>query len=208
MKTEGETLNKAETLQKPGKPALYIGRFQLFHKGHLDVMRYISEADDISSIVIGIGSSQFDHTNKSPKWPWANNPFTYEERKEMVIGSIEGIITKPYSIDPVPDYFDYPKWYNHIVENLPPFGCLYTSSGSEKEFFEGKGHEVRGFPTHFDFHAQILRERIYKGSQDYRAALTDGTLEVYDRICGTERIKELFARDFAQSLRSGRQNNG
>jgi len=181
--------------------ALYIGRFQLFHLGHLDVVKFIDSAEDISKIVLAIGSSQFSHENKSPKWPWANNPFTYEERKEMVEKSLSGEITKPFEIHPVPDYFNYPKWFGHIVDNLPEFDCLFTSDKTEKEYFESKGHEVRNFPRQKSYHAAILRERIYKGDSSYREALTHGTMEVFDRIGGEERIKKLFARDIAEKLR-------
>jgi nicotinamide-nucleotide adenylyltransferase len=180
--------------------ALYVGRFQLFHLGHLDVVKYIASQPDVDEIVFAIGSSQFDYTNKSPKWPWANNPFTFDERKEMVQKSLEGEINKTYTMHPVPDYFNYPKWYQHIVDNLPKFEYLYTSDKKEKEFFENKGHIVRDFPKVREFHAQILRERMYKGVE-YKSALAKGTIEVIDKINGEERIKDLFAKDFVLNLR-------
>jgi len=135
------------------KSVLYVGRFQLFHKGHLEVVEFIDAAPDIDQIVIAIGSSQFDHTKKSPKWPWANNPFTYEERKEMVQKSIGGI-TKSYTILPVPDYFDYDKWFAHIQENLPSTQVLYTSDRAEREYFQAfqpENHPSHGneIPDHF-----------------------------------------------------------
>ncbi len=40
------------------KRALYIGRFQLFHKGHLDVIKFIDAATDIDEIVLAVGSLQ------------------------------------------------------------------------------------------------------------------------------------------------------
>jgi nicotinamide-nucleotide adenylyltransferase len=185
---------------KDGKTALYIGRFQPFHKGHLDVVKFIAGTEDISKIIIAIGSSQFDYMHKSPKWPRANNPFTYEERKEIIEKCIAGEIQKPYEIHALPDYFDYPKWYQHIVDKLPKFDCLYTTDRTEKAFFEGKSYEVRGFPLKYNYHAQLLRERMFKG-QEYRQDLPAGTLEVFDRIEGEKRVKELFALDLADRLR-------
>ena len=182
------------------KRALYVGRFQFFHNGHFDVVKFIDGAPDIEEIVIAIGSSQFDHTKKSPKWPWANNPFSYKERKEMLEKSLDGQIEKPVLIHPVPDYFDYPKWFGHIQEHLPKTQVLYTSERAEKEFFSARGYEVRDFPREHDYHAAILRERVYKG-EEYREAIVDGCLEVFDRIGGEERIKELFARDIADKFR-------
>ena len=54
--------------------ALFIGRFQPFHKGHLKIIQQASETYD--QILVGIGSSQYSHT--------VDNPFTAEERTEMI----------------------------------------------------------------------------------------------------------------------------
>ena len=47
---------------------LYIGRFQPFHNGHLQLIKSIENKFD--QIIIGIGSSQYSHDK--------NNPFTVE----------------------------------------------------------------------------------------------------------------------------------
>jgi len=52
--------------------ALFIGRFQPFHSGHLDAIKQISEEE----IIIGIGSSQYSKTEE--------NPYSFEERKKMI----------------------------------------------------------------------------------------------------------------------------
>src|SRR3970040_1541422 len=53
----------------PGR-ALWIGRFQPFHLGHLSMAkRILAEVDEL---VIGIGSAQYSHTPE--------NPFTAGER--------------------------------------------------------------------------------------------------------------------------------
>ena len=54
--------------------ALFIGRFQPFHKGHLKVIKDIIKKD--YRVIIGIGSSQYSHT--------VDNPFTSDERKKMI----------------------------------------------------------------------------------------------------------------------------
>ena len=179
------------------KTALYIGRFQLFHRGHLDVIQHIGQAEDIEEIVLAIGSSQYNHQNKSPVAPWAVNPFTYEERKEMLEKSLD--VQKPFSIHSLPDYHNYPKWFQHIAEQLPKSDIIYTVSKQEKDFFEEQGMEVRDFPVRFDYHAGVLRERIYK-AEEYREALPPGTIEVVDRIHAEDRIKDLFAKDIAESI--------
>ena len=187
------------------KTALYIGRFQLFHKGHLEVLEHITETDDISDVILGVGSSQYDHTNKSPEIPWAVNPFTCEERKQMIEASLNGQLQKPYQVEPIPDYHNCPKWIAHIKEHLPEFHVYYTVSQDEKALFEEHGYEVRDFPRNMKddkglVHAGIIRERMAKG-EEYKSGLTPGTIQVLEDINAEERMKDLFARDFAESLR-------
>src|SRR5659263_82481 len=53
---------------------LYVGRFQPFHLGHLDAIKYALK--QVDELVIVIGSAQYSHN--------ANNPFTAGERLVMV----------------------------------------------------------------------------------------------------------------------------
>ena len=162
-------------------------------------MQHIVAAPDIDELIIAVGSSQYNHQNKSPVAPWCVNPFTFEEREEMIIGSIDGVLQKPAHIVALPDYHNYPKWFHHIVTELPEFGVLYTVDSKEKAFFEQQGRTVRTFPVRFDFHAGILRERMQNGGE-YRSALTPKSLEVCDRIGAEERLKDLYARDIAEHI--------
>ncbi|MBI3267538.1 MAG: adenylyltransferase/cytidyltransferase family protein [Planctomycetes bacterium] len=180
----------------PTRRALYIGRFQLFHIGHLDVLRQIDAAPDIDEILIALGSPQYDHRTKSPEAPWSVNPFTVEERLEMIAGALHGQLRKPYGIHPIPDFHDYERWHAHIVERLPAFVVLYSSDSRERAFFAARGTEARTFERRFSFHAGKLRERIREGAE-YRSALPPATLAVLDRIGAADRMKELHARDLA-----------
>ena len=58
---------------------LLIGRFQPFHLGHLDAVMFgLSRTENL---FIGIGSSNKSNEKK--------NPFSSEERREMIVSSIE-----------------------------------------------------------------------------------------------------------------------
>jgi nicotinamide-nucleotide adenylyltransferase len=50
--------------------ALFIGRFQPLHLGHLDALKQISKEE----IIIGIGSSQYSGTKE--------NPYNFEQEKK------------------------------------------------------------------------------------------------------------------------------
>ena len=53
---------------------LFVGRFQPFHDAHLQIIQ--NALKEVEKLIIGVGSSQYSET--------AENPFTYEERKEMI----------------------------------------------------------------------------------------------------------------------------
>ncbi len=53
---------------------LYVGRFQPFHKGHLEAIKEV--LDEIEELVIVIGSAQYSHN--------IHNPFTAGERLVMI----------------------------------------------------------------------------------------------------------------------------
>jgi nicotinamide-nucleotide adenylyltransferase len=98
--------------------ALFIGRFQPFHNGHLHVARSLSKKYD--DVVIGIGSSQEKNTK--------NNPFSYNERKTMISKALKSNKIKNFKIYPIPDLYDDYKWTNHIFKKLPKFDAAYSGN--------------------------------------------------------------------------------
>lgn len=90
------------------KKALFIGRFQPFHKGHLHAVKKI--VGKHGAVVIAIGSSQESRTRK--------NPFTAGERKKMVVASLRGEkkLAGKYSIILVPDLQgDDSEWTRRLL---------------------------------------------------------------------------------------------
>ena len=67
---------------------LLIGRFQPFHSGHLDAVLFALSR--VENLWIGIGSSN-KHNEK-------RNPFTADERREMIVSSIKPSIIDRTSI--------------------------------------------------------------------------------------------------------------
>ena len=91
--------------------ALFIGRFQPFHLGHLDALQQIIK-DKPDKILIGIGSSESELTLK--------NPLSFYERKELIQKVIdsEDLFQKNKIINieilPIPDFGNSKKWTNYI----------------------------------------------------------------------------------------------
>ena len=85
--------------------ALFPGRFQPFHLGHLHAMKKILEKYD--SVLIAIGSSDASRQRA--------NPFSFDERKEMITGVLrkENILGR-CEIVGMPDTPDDKKWVEEI----------------------------------------------------------------------------------------------
>lgn len=93
--------------------ALFIGRFQPFHKGHLYSLKKALELAE--KVIIGIGSS-----NKSDE----NNPWSYEEREEMVecVLKVEELRGKVVAVVAVPDNPSDEVWAEELVSLVSEFG--------------------------------------------------------------------------------------
>jgi len=84
----------------PPDAAVVIGRFQPFHDGHLSLVRRALEA--APRVVVVIGSA---FQARSPK-----NPFTWQERAEMIRLALPEAQRRRLHCVPVRDRFDEARW--------------------------------------------------------------------------------------------------
>jgi nicotinamide-nucleotide adenylyltransferase len=113
--------------------ALFIGRFQPFHKGHLSAIRQILRKVD--KIVICVGSSK--------KAGVKGNPFTFEERFKMIEETLVSLDIGGYTIFPIPDVPNDKKWVEHVKVLVPKFDVVYSSNPLVIRLFKEKGVEVK-----------------------------------------------------------------
>src|SRR3972149_12017107 len=119
-----------------GSRALFIGRFQPFHNGHLAMVRRILGTHD--EVIIGIGSAQYSHTGE--------NPFTAGERYEMIKRCLDAEGIHDYHIVPIPDTHVHSVWVSHIRSLVPPFDVVYTNSDLVVRLFREHGLQVLSPP--------------------------------------------------------------
>jgi len=112
--------------------ALFIGRFQPFHNGHLKVVESLSK--DYDEVLIGIGSSQYSDT--------VDNPFSSDERKLMIEKSLDAIGIINYKIILIPDIHNPPKWVDHVLSICSDFDVVITNNPFTKKLFEEKNFKV------------------------------------------------------------------
>lgn len=161
--------------------ALFIGRFQPFHHGHLAMAKRIRERHD--ELIIGIGSAQYSHTGE--------NPFTAGERYEMIHRALDEAGVGGYNIVPIPDTHVHSVWVSHILSLLPAFETVYTNSPLVIRLFKERGVTVVSLPmeTREVLSGTEIRRRMLKG-EDWRPLVPRGVAEYIDDIDGVRRIQE------------------
>jgi len=161
---------------------LLIGRFQPFHLGHLDAVLFgLSRTENL---FICIGSS-----NKSNE---RRNPFSAEERREMIISSIEPSMADRLKIFDIPDVGDHEKWTFEIDKIIPKYDIIFTNDEFTKTLFEKR--EMNVVPVVLKdrekFSGTNIRELI-ADDENWQDLVPRGTKKVLDKIDAKERLKNL-----------------
>jgi len=115
---------------------LLIGRFQPFHLGHLEALRFaLSKVD---KLWVGLGSS-----NLSPQ---KNNPFSAEQRKEMILSSIDDSMKEKISIYFIPDLDNHIKWIEKIDTIVPNFDIIFSNDELTNHLYSKRDIQVITIP--------------------------------------------------------------
>ena len=129
--------------------ALFIGRFQPIHSCNLDAIKQISEKE----IIIGIGSSQYSGTD--------DNPYSFEERKEMIEQALTGLDLN-YKIIAVPDIHNAKNWVAHVEKIVGRFNIVYTGNDLVRRLFEEKKYKVKSIKININISGTELRKKMKK----------------------------------------------
>lgn len=119
-------------MSKLYKVGLYVGRFQPFHLGHLNVIKHGLAMCE--KLIVVVGSAQESRTKK--------NPYTFEERADLIYGSVKDLVGKSaLIIIPVNDrenYGDNEGWGEYLLKQVK------SQTGFEPDLMIGGYEVVRG----------------------------------------------------------------
>ena len=162
---------------------LFMGRFQPFHLGHLDMVRRVLAEHE--ELIVGIGSAQYSHTRE--------NPFTAGERYEMIRRTLDAEGIHAYHIVPIPDTHVHSVWVGHVVSLVPKFDVVYTNSPLVVRLFREKGFKVEELPLlkREAFSGTLIRKMIYEGG-DWMPLVPKAVASYILEIDGPQRIRETF----------------
>ena len=161
---------------------LLIGRFQPFHLGHLDAVLFGLARTE--NLFICIGSSNKSNERK--------NPFSAEERREMILTSIEPSIADRIKIFDVPDVGDHEKWTFEIDKTVPKYDIVFTNDEFTRTLFEKREISVISviLKDREKFSGTNIRNLIAY-DRNWRDLVPQGTRNVLDSINAKERLKNL-----------------
>ncbi|MCK5140332.1 MAG: nicotinamide-nucleotide adenylyltransferase, partial [Thermodesulfovibrionia bacterium] len=138
--------------------------------------------DFSDKVVIAIGSSQEKNT--------VENPFSFEERKEMIREVLISNNITNYEIIAIPDINDDNKWVGHVKSIVKEFDIVYTGNKKVKALFEEKNISVREVSFLNDINATEIRKRI-KNDEDWEILVPIEIVNYLDKISGIQTIKSI-----------------
>ncbi len=134
------------------KNMLIIGRFQPFHSGHLEIIKKYYKKNYFIKIVIG--STQKAHQRK--------NPFTKEERIEMIKKTLEEHKIKKYSLTVVPDSPCDKEWIEEVKKKTGKIDVVFTGNLWVKRLFKKENIEIHEYNEKLERIKGIKAEDIRK----------------------------------------------
>ena len=162
---------------------LLIGRFQPFHKGHLEAVNF--GLLKVENLWIGIGSSNKSHEKR--------NPFTADERKEMILSSLDSKMLDRVKIFFVPDTGDHDKWTYHVDSIVPQYDVVFSNDDFTITLYKKRGKNVIEVP--------LLKRDVISGTniremiisdKDWSSLVPEGTKNVLLKIDAKSRLSKII----------------
>ncbi len=170
--------------------ALFVGRFQPIHWGHVKALEWILEELGVSEVLVVIGSAQESHTLR--------NPFTAGERFEMIMRALReaGLPRDRFLVVPVQDMQMNHVWPRYLEMMLPRFNVVVTRNPLVSRLFREYGYSVVAQPMfrREEYSATRIRALMLEGG-DWQRYLPLEVASYIEEVKGVERLREIASRD-------------
>jgi nicotinamide-nucleotide adenylyltransferase len=172
------------------KRGLFVGRFQPFHKGHLEAFENVLKKVD--ELIIVVGSAQYSHR--------IDNPFTAGERVTMIREALNEakVDASRYLIIPIRDMHVHMLWVAEVVGFTPRFDVAYTNEPLTRRLLIESGFKVEPIPfqKREKYSSTVVRERILN-NKNWEELVPKSVANFIKKIEGVERLQELTKSDKA-----------
>lgn len=116
--------------------AVLIGRFQPVHNGHLALLH--EAAGQARRVLVIIGSA---YQARTPK-----NPFTWQERAELIRRSAGAALEGRLIVRPARDYYDEPRWAEAVRQEVAQIAPSDASVALVGHFKDASSEYLHAFP--------------------------------------------------------------
>ena len=175
--------------------ALFVGRFQPFHLGHLEAVKSIMQKAE--ELVIAIGSAQYSYE--------LINPFTGGERLTMIRLALNEAKVDParYLIVPIPDIHRPPMWVTWVVLLAGHFDVVFSNEPVTARVFKEKGYKVEPIPPYRpELHSSSeIRKRI-QADENWKDCVPKSVASYIESINGVARLKDLQKTEISENPHS------
>ncbi len=165
-----------------------MGRFQPFHLGHLEAVRYALRQVDYLYVVVG--SAQRSHER--------DNPFTASERIAMIKGALDGNRVDPskWMAIPIADADSHSLWVSTVESMVPKFDVVFTNDALTFLLFKGEGIQAKAVPylDRSKYSATNVRARILE-RRDWEGLVPSQVAKLVKKFDGVERVRALMRKD-------------
>ena len=166
------------------KTGLFIGRFQPFHLGHLESIKFA--LDKVDTLIIAIGSAQKSHEKR--------NPFTAGERIQMIRNTLYKISTidlQKIIFIPTPDNNIHLLWTHNIDILVPPYDIIFTNDPFTIFLFQER-HKNIIKPKLYNrniFSGTMIRKFMIDDNDKWKNLVHKEVFSLIDKIKGVERLQ-------------------
>ena len=162
---------------------LLIGRFQPFHRGHLHIVkRYAARGYRVK---VAIGSAEKAHVRK--------DPFTVEERKEMIRLAVDEAGVDDVEVYHIPDTPDDKEWVENVCRIVGDFDVVFTGNKWVSGLFSDCGVKLHTYDESRERHKGISAKNIRKRwlRTKSRKGLPPAVFQYLKAIGAFERVREM-----------------
>ena len=165
------------------KSMLIIGRFQPFHSGHLEIIKKYHRKGFFVKIVIG----------STQKFHMRDDPFTKDERIDMINKALFAHNIKNFKVIFVPDVSNDNEWVDLIKKKSGHFDVLFTGNPWVKRLFRNTGVELHEYNERLDRIRGIKAKDIRKNlvSSKSSRGLPKAVFQQLKIIGAFDRLKEM-----------------
>ena len=166
---------------------LYTGRFRLFHKGYLEIVKFIITESRLH-LIIAVGAAQVSYRR--------DNPFTGIERARMIESILrdESLLSRAEVILIDETNARYVNWIQLMESLCPPFSLVYSHSELVRGLFRRAGYATKPVPqfSTFEFSFASITDRLIN-DRPWEDLVPRAVAEFMLECKLDQRVRELFS---------------